>query len=242
VAKKKTAPSKTGHRVVSRPKWITARTALLKKEKAFTRERDALSRARRALPWEKVEKEYVFDGPDGRETLAQLFGPRSQLVVYHFMFDPTWPEGCKHCSFWADHYDAMQAHLNHRDVTMVVVSRAPLAKIEAFRKRMGWRFKWVSAGGTDFNYDFSASFTPEEVEKGTAFYNYTTFDVGCEDREGISVFVKDATGAVFHTYSTYARGIDMVNGTYQFLDLVPKGRDEGDEPQAWVRHHDRYED
>src|SRR5262249_51697796 len=161
-------------RVVSRAKWITARAALLKKEKAFTRERDALSRARRALPWEKVEKEYVFDGPDGRETLSHLFGPRSQLVVYHFMFDPTRPEGCKHCSFWADHYDAMQVHLNHRDVTMVVVSRAPLAKIEAFRKRMGWRFKWLSSGGTDFNYDFSASFTPDEVEKGTAFYNFTT--------------------------------------------------------------------
>jgi predicted dithiol-disulfide oxidoreductase (DUF899 family) len=230
---------RSDHRVVSPAQWLRARTALLAKEKAFTRARDKLSRQRRTLPWVKVDKTYVFAGPDGQETLAQLFAGRSQLAVYHFMFPPEWQDGCAHCSFWADHYDAMQPHLNARDVSMVVISRAPLAKIEPFRKRMGWRFKWLSSSDSDFNYDFQASFTPEDVKRG-ACYNYGTTDAGMSDREGLSVFCRDARG-IFHTYSCYARGIDMLNGTYQILDLVPKGRDEDpDDPQSWVRYHDRY--
>lgn len=232
------------HPVVSHEEWLAARTAFLAKEKEFTRLRDELSRQRRALPWERVGKQYVFDGPNGRETLTELFENRSQLVVYHFMFPPDWDEGCLHCSFWADNFNGIDVHLNHRDVAFVVISRAPLAKIEPFKKRMGWSFKWVSSSSSDFNYDYQASFTPEEVETGTAFYNYVKTDPGLTDREGISVFHKDENGAVFHTYSCYARGIDMMNAAYHYLDLVPKGRDEEDleDSQAWVRHHDRYED
>ncbi len=231
------------HSVVSNDEWVAARRALLAKEKEFTRLRDELSRQRRELPWVKVEKPYVFDGPQGKETLAQLFAGRSQLVVYHFMFAPDWDEGCKHCSFWADHFDATNVHLNHRDVTLVAVSRAPLAKLEAFKKRMGWRFKWVSSFGNEFNRDFQVSFTPDEV-RSQGVYNFTLAPVEMPEREGLSVFYKDEAGSVFRTYSTYARGIDMLNGTYQFLDLVPKGRDEEglDFPQAWVRYHDRYQD
>ncbi len=230
------------HRVVSRAEWLTARTAFLAKEKEFTRLRDELSRERRALPWVKVDKAYVFDGPSGPETLADLFGGRSQLVVYHFMFSPEWDEGCPHCSFWADHYDGIGLHLPHRDATLVVVSRAPLARIEAFRKRMGWAFKWVSSSRNDFNYDYQASFTPEAIKSGAVFYNYEKTKMNMSDREGVSVFYRNGSGAVFHTYSSYARGIDMLNGTYQFLDLLPRGRDEDhlDFTQAWVRHHDRY--
>lgn len=231
------------HPVVSHEQWLAARTALLAKEKAFTRARDELNRERRALPWERVEKTYLFDGPAARETLAELFAGRSQLIVYHFMFPPEWDEGCKHCSFWADHYDAAGIHLNHRDVTFVVVSRAPLAKLAAFQQRMGWRFKWVSSAGGDFNYDYHVSFTPAEVERGSMLYNYARSNAGMPEREGLSVFSKDPAGAVFHTYSCYARGIDLLNGTYNFLDLVPKGRDEDpDSPQSWVQHHDRYKD
>ena len=230
------------HPVVSREQWLAARTALLRQEKEFTRQREALARQRRALPWEKVEKAYRFEGPAGRESLADLFAGRSQLVVVHFMFSPANEAGCAHCSFWADHYDGMAAHLAHRDVSFVVVSRAPLPKIEAFRQRMGWHFKWVSAGDTDFNYDYQASFRPEDIKAGTANYNYAPVTANMADREGVSVFYRDAAGAVYHTYSTYARGIDIVNGTYNFLDLVPKGRDEGSKPQSWVRHHDRYQD
>ena len=230
------------HPVVSHEQWLAARTALLAKEKAFTHARDDLTRARRALPWERVQKAYVFDGPNGKETLAELFAGRSQLLVYHFMFAPDWTDGCKHCSFWADHYDGAGIHLNHRDVTFAVVSRAPLAKIAAFKQRMGWRFRWVSSAGTDFNYDYHVSFTPDEVRGGATFYNYEQSDAGMEEREGLSVFSKDSAGAVFHTYSCYARGIDMLNGTYNFLDLVPKGRDEDpDSPQSWVQYHDRYQ-
>jgi predicted dithiol-disulfide oxidoreductase (DUF899 family) len=231
------------HPVVSHAQWLAARTAFLVQEKAFTRARDELNRQRRALPWERVEQTYVFEGSRGQETLADLFGRRSQLIVYHFMFPPDWDEGCKHCSFWADHYDGADRHLGHRDVSFVAVSRAPLAKIEGFKQRMGWRFKWVSSAGTNFNYDYQASFPPDAVERGSMFYNYAQTDAGMTDREGASVFYKDGTGAVFHTYSCYARGIDMLNGTYHFLDLVPKGRDEDPEnPQSWVRHHDRYTD
>jgi predicted dithiol-disulfide oxidoreductase (DUF899 family) len=231
-----------GHPVVSREEWLAARTAFLAKEKEFTRLRDEVSRQRRQLPWVKVEQRYVFDGPTGQETLADLFAGRSQLAVYHFMFDPKSAAGCPHCSFWADHYDGMGVHLNHRDVALVVVSRAPLAKITEFKQRMGWQFKWVSSNGNGFNYDYHVSFTPEEVRDG-GFYNYAPKARVGSEREGFSAFYKDADGAVYHTYSTYARGIDLLNGTYNVLDLMPKGRDEDglEFSQAWVRHHDRYE-
>ena len=228
------------HPVVSHEEWLSARTAFLAKEKEFTRLRDELSRQRRELPWEKVDKQYVFDGPSGKETLAELFENRSQLIVYHFMFAPDWDEGCPHCSFWADNFNGIGVHLNHRDVTFVVISRAPLAKIEPFKQRMGWSFKWVSSFQSDFNFDYQASFTPEEVHSGAAFYNYRRMDTYDTDREGISVFYKDESGAVFHTYSCYARGIDMMSVDYQYLDLVPKGRDEGGRGPFWVRRHDEY--
>ena len=234
------------HPVVSREEWLAARTKLLAKEKEFTHLRDELSRQRRALPWVKVDKRYVFEGPKGKETLADLFEGRSQLVVYHFMFAPEWNEGCPHCSFWADNFNEIGVHLNHRDVTFVAISRAPLDKLEAFKKRMGWKFKWLSSGKTDFNYDYGVSFTPEQLRKGSAVYNYAKAEMGedMQDREGVSVFYKDGEGTLFHTYSAYARGIDLVNTAYNYLDLVPKGRDEDalDFTQAWVRHHDRYED
>jgi predicted dithiol-disulfide oxidoreductase (DUF899 family) len=232
------------HAVVSHERWLSARKALLAKEKEFTRRRDDLSRKRRELPWEKVEKDYLFDGPSGQETLPRLFGQKSQLVVYHFMFNPAADAGCKHCSFWADNFNGIDVHLSHRDVSFVAVSRAPLGKIEAFKKRMGWSFKWVSSARTDFNYDYQVSFTPEQIRSGEVFYNYARIEMDMADREGVSVFFKDGKGAVFHTYSAYARGIDMLNGAYHFLDLVPKGRDEERLAftQEWVRYHDKYED
>jgi predicted dithiol-disulfide oxidoreductase (DUF899 family) len=233
------------HTVVSRGEWIAARKALLAKEKEFTRQRDELSRARRELPWERVEKEYLFDGPDGKETLAQLFDNRHQLIVYHFMFDPAWETGCKSCSFWADNIDPNVVHLKHRDITPVVVSRAPYPKLAAFRARMGWRFKWVSSFGSDFNYDYNVSFTPEAIASGDASYNYRQRPQTDKlfELPGISVFFKDDSGQVFHTYSCYARGLDMMNAAYHYLDLAPKGRDEVDaRPQAWVRYRDSYED
>jgi len=208
--------SMENHRVVSHEEWLEARTKFLAKEKEFTQKRDELSRLRRDLPWERVTKEYVFEGPGGKRTLAQLFGKQSQLVVYHFMFAPEWDEGCKHCSFWADNFDGIDVHLRHRDVTFVAISRAPLAKLEAFKKRMGWRFAWYSSYGTDFNYDFQASFRPEDKEK---YYNYKTEEMDMTDREGASAFYKDPKGTVFHTYSTYARGIDMMNTAYHYIDL-----------------------
>ena len=237
-----TSGGPTNHPVVSHGKWIETRTALLVKEKEFTRLRDELSRERRALPWEKVDKAYVFEGPRGKETLADLFENRSQLIVYHFMFAPDWEEGCPSCSFWADNFNDVVVHLNQRDVTFVAVSRAPLAKIESFKKRMGWSFKWVSSGDGDFNYDFRVSFKPEEVKAAKPLYNYKTGEPGVTDREGTSIFYRDKAGAVFHTYSAYARGIDLVNTAYNYLDLTPKGRDEDQLTftQAWVRHHDRY--
>lgn len=228
------------HTVVSRKEWLAARKALLVKEKKFTKLRDQLSQQRRALPWVKVDKDYVFDGPNGRESLSDLFDGRSQLIVYHFMFGHDWDAACKHCSFWADNFNPIIVHLNHRDVTMVAVSRAPYSKLAAYAKRMGWDFKWVSSGGTDFNYDYHVSFTPEEETKKHAFFNYKKQDPDSSDREGASVFYKDSKGNVFHTYSTYARGIDMVNVAYQYLDLVPKGRDEGKTGPSWLRRHDEY--
>jgi predicted dithiol-disulfide oxidoreductase (DUF899 family) len=230
------------HAIVTNKEWLKARKALLSKEKEFTRLRDKLSRQRRELPWERVEKKYVFDGPGGEKSLAELFENRSQLVVYHFMFNPVSDEGCKHCSFWADNFNGIVVHLNHRDVTFVAISRAPLAKIEPFKKRMGWTFKWLSSSQNDFNYDYHASFTAEAIQSGTVFYNYAKQKINMSDREGVSVFYKDASGAIFHTYSTYARGIDMLNTAYHYLDMLPKGRDEGDSPQSWVRFHDRYKD
>jgi len=232
------------HPVVSQAEWLEARKDLLAKEKEFTRLRDELSRQRRALPWVRVEKEYVFDGPNGKETLAELFEGRRQLIVYHFMFGPDWEAGCPHCSFWADNFNSIIVHLNHRDVAMIAVSRAPLQKLEAFKKRMGWNFKWVSSSETDFNFDYYVSFTPEDLANKQVFYNYAVHDdVGSSEREGVSVFYRNPEGRVFHTYSAYARGIDMFNTAYHYLDLVPKGRDEDrlDFTQAWVRYHDRYE-
>jgi predicted dithiol-disulfide oxidoreductase (DUF899 family) len=231
------------HPVVSRNAWLKARVELLKEEKKFSKLGDRLARRRRELPWVAVEKAYEFDRPGGAVALADLFGKRHQLVVYHFMFAPEWGAGCKHCSFWADHYDGIRLHLGQRDTALAVVSRAPIEKIEAFRKRMGWSFPWVSSGRSTFNYDFHASFTPEDNERGTAFFNYRKGDAGSSDREGASVFYKDESGAIYHTYSTFARGIDILNGTYHFLDLTPKGRDEDgfEGPQDWVQHHDRYE-
>ena len=244
MAKTKTNPVTEKHNVVSQKKWLAARKAFLVKEKKFTKLRDELGRQRRALPWEKVEKEYVFNGPDGRETLAELFDGKSQLIVYHFMFGPDWNEGCAHCSFWADHFDGTRIHLRHRDTTLVVVSRAPLKKLEAFRKRMGWKFKWVSSFNNDFNFDYHVSFKPEETKSGKVFYNYRKTAMDMEEREGVSAFCKDRNGDLFHTYSSYERGIDMLNTTYHFLDLTAKGRDEDglEFTQSWVRFHDRYED
>lgn len=228
--------------VVSHAEWLAARKALLEKEKEFTRARDALSELRRALPWERVEKDYVFEGALGRETLAQLFGPRSQLVVYHFMFDPSWEAGCKSCSFWADNFDRIDVHLAHRDVSFLAVSRAPYAKLAAYHRRMGWRFKWVSSFGGDFNFDYGVSFRPEQVAAKPKLINFGTQEVFGPETVAISVFAKDAAGQVFHTYSCYSRGVDLMNGAYNYLDLTPKGRDEGGRTQFWVRRHDEYED
>jgi len=228
------------HRVVSAEQWLVERQALLAKEKEFTRLRDELNRQRRELPWVKVEKPYSFDGPRGKEGLYDLFQGRSQLVVYHFMFAPEWEAGCKHCSFWADNFDPIIVHLNQRDVSMVAVSRAPYAKLSAYQNRMGWTFTWLSSGESSFNYDLHASFTSEEVAKKSARFNFVTQDPGSTDREGVSVFYKSDDGAVYRTYSTYARGIDLINTAYNILDLVPKGRDEGDRGPYWVRRHDEY--
>jgi predicted dithiol-disulfide oxidoreductase (DUF899 family) len=230
------------HPVVSQEEWIAARTALLEQEKAFTRERDALTRALRALPWRAVEKDYRFQGSDGPLGLADLFEGRSQLIVYHFMFDPEWDEGCKSCSLLADHYDPAVVHLNARDVSLVTVSRAPLDKLEAFKARMGWSFPWVSSHGSQFNRDFFVSFTDEECAGGQAYYNYRKTEFPMREAPGLSVFRRDADGGLYHTYSAYARGLDLFIGAYNFLDIVPKGRDEGDLSfsMEWVRHHDRY--
>jgi predicted dithiol-disulfide oxidoreductase (DUF899 family) len=239
-----TATSKReGPKVVSQKEWVAARTELLKKEKEFTRLRDELSRQRRELPWEKVEKAYLFDGPNGKETLADLFGSRTQLIVYHFMLGSGWVEGCPSCSYLSDHIDGSVVHLAARDVRLVVISRAPLAEIAAFKKRMGWRFHWVSSNGTDFNYDYHVSATQEESGKGPVFYNYQMQEFPSEERPGTSVFYKDEAGNVFHTYSSYARGLDILVGAYNWLDIAPKGRDEEGlkHTMAWVRHHDKYD-
>jgi predicted dithiol-disulfide oxidoreductase (DUF899 family) len=226
------------HEVVTREEWLAARKQLLAREKEFTKQRDELSRRRRELPWEPVDKEYVFEGADGRRTLTELFDDRSQLVVYHFMFDPEWDEGCKSCSFWADNFNPNVIHLQARDVAIVAVSRAAYPKLAAYRKRMGWSFPWYSSAATDFNVDYGVTFADEEQEREV--YNYGSLVPRGPEREGVSVFYRDADGRIFHTYSTYARGIDLLNTAYNYLDLVPKGRDEGGRSQSWVRRHDEY--
>lgn len=231
------------HAVVTREEWLAARRRLLAAEKEFTKRRDALSRQRRDLPWVRVEKEYVFDGARGRESLAQLFRGRSQLLVYHFMFGPDWDAGCKSCSFWADNFNGITAHLNQRDVSFVAISRAPLGKLQAFARRLGWSFEWVSSLQNDFNFDYGVSFKPEDIAAGRASYNYQKQQSLGAEMPGISVFYRDEDGTIFHTYSCYARGLDVLNGAYHYLDLVPKGRDEARLPftMAWVRLHDEYE-
>jgi len=228
------------HAVVSHREWIAARKKLLAKEKEFTRLRDELTRVRQALPWERVEKDYQFQGPRGKRTLGSLFEGRSQLLVYHFMFAPGWSAGCPHCSHWADSFNPAIVHLNHRDVTMAAVSRAPYGKLAAYRRRMKWTFPWYSSAGSDFNFDFNVSFTPEELKRKKAFYNYVDQDPGVSDREGVSVFYRDRDGSIFHTYSAFARGIDLFSTDYNYLDVVPKGRDEGGKGPYWVRRHDEY--
>jgi len=232
------------HKIVSHDEWIAARKAYLAEEKAFSKTRDALAKKRRQLPWEKIEKNYVFDTPAGKQSLADLFGGNSQLIVYHFMLGPGWEAGCPSCSYLADHFDGAVIHLAQRDVSFVVVSRAPLSEIQKFQKRMGWKFKWVSSFGSDFNVDYQVSVSPQEQAKGRVLYNYEWIDnFPSEERPGASVFYKNEAGEVFHTYSTYGRGLDMFIGAYHFLDIAPKGRDEDglEFSMAWVRHHDRYD-
>lgn len=230
-------------KIVSHAEWLASRKELLTKEKQLTRQRDEVDRQRRELPWVKVEKNYVFDGPNGRQTLSDLFEGRSQLIVSHFMLGPGWKEGCVGCSFRSDHVDGTMAHLEHHDVSFVTISRAPLSEINTFRTRMGWNFRWLSSFGSDFNYDYRVSFTKDEAATGEVYYNYESRKFLCEEMSGLSVFFKDEAGEIFHTYSTYGRGDEMVDTTYMYLDLTPKGRNEngphynlGD----WVRHHDRY--
>lgn len=237
----KTVRGIENRKVVSQKEWLAARKNLLVKEKKFSKLRDELSLQRRKLPWVKIEKEYVFDGPDGKVTLAGLFRGKSQLIVYHFMFGPGWKEGCAHCSFWADHYDSANHHLGQRDTTLAVISRAPLKEIEPFKKRMGWRFNWLSSNQTDFNFDFNVSFTPKQIKSGVLPYNYGKFKMKIDELQGVSAFYKDKQGDIYHTYSTYARGIDLLNTTYNFLDLTAKGRDENpDRTQDWVTYKDEY--
>ena len=232
------------NRVVSRDEWLAERKQLLIREKELTRLRDQINADRHALPWVKVEKPYLFDGPNGRQTLADLFDGRSQLIIKHFMLGPDWEEGCVGCSFELDHVEGALVHLEHHDVSYAVVSRAPLPKIEAFKKRMGWRVNWVSSYGSDFNYDFHVSFTEQEIAKGEAYYNYEVRNVGIDELSGRSVFYKDPAGDVFHTYSSYGRGGEMHLGTYHYLDITARGRDEtiNGNLTDWVRHHDRYEE
>jgi len=237
----KTARGTENRKVVSQKEWLTARKKLLAKEKKFSKQRDELNQQRRKLPWVKIEKEYAFESQTGKLTLADLFEGKSQLLVYHFMFGPGWGEGCAHCSFWADHFDSANIHIGQRDTTFAVISRAPLTEIEPFKKRMGWQFKWVSSFGSDFNFDFGVSFTPEQIKAGVLPYNYGRFKMEIDELQGVSAFYRDKNGDIYHTYSSYARGIDLMNTTYNFLDLTAKGRDENPETtQDWVRYKDEY--
>lgn len=231
-------------KTITREQWITARLELLREEKEFTRLQDRINRRRRSLPWVKIQKSYAFESPEGRVTLADLFCGRSQLIVQHFMFGPGWEEGCKSCSFMMDHFNPTVVHLGARDVSFAAVSHAPLSEILPFKRRMGWDVNWVSSHGSDFNFDFQVSFTPEEMKAGRVRYNYTMQSFPSEEAPGVSVFAKNAAGAVYHTYSTYGRGVEFIMGTYRLLDLVPKGRDEDgmEYGMEWLRHHDRYGD
>jgi predicted dithiol-disulfide oxidoreductase (DUF899 family) len=231
------------HQVVSHEDWLAARQVHLAKEKAFTRLRDELSAERRSLPWERVEKEYVFDSPNGQQSLVDLFAGKQQLVVYHFMFGPDWEEGCPSCSFWADNFNGIGVHLQHRDTTLVAVSRAPIERLVAYRQRMGWSFPWFSSLHNDFNFDYQVSFLPDPAKQGEYIYNYRKGEFGGEESPGISVFYRNDDGAIYHTYSTYGRGLDMMNAAYHYLDLTPKGRDEEqlEWPMAWLRRHDTYD-
>lgn len=230
--------------VVSREDWLKARKEFLAKEKEFTKARDELTAARRALPKVLIEKEYRFSGPTGELSLGDLFKDRSQLVIYHFMLGSGWEEGCPSCSFWADNYNGTEIHLAHRDITLAVVSRGPLEKIQAYKERMGWRFDWYSSAGSNFNFDFAVSFTEEQRESGKPNYNFETIPFSMDEGPGFSVFEKDQSGNIYHTYSTYARGLDIFNSAYHIMDMTPKGRNEDDLPftMAWLRRHDQYED
>lgn len=240
---KNTFAEAPAHRVATREEWLKERIALLAEEKELTRRRDALAAKVRALPWAKVEKPYAFDAAAGPKSLADLFGPRSQLIVYHFMFDPTWSQGCMSCSFIADHYDGLVVHLAHRDISLVTVSKASIGQIEAFRTRMGWTFPWVSCGGTDFGRDFGVSFSDEELADGRATYNYTGKPFPIRELPGLSVFAKDVRGEIHHTYSTFGRGLEDFLTAYRYIDITPKGRDEAQTGgMGWLRHHDRYDD
>ena len=237
----KTVHGMETRKVVSRKDWIAARKALLAKEKKFSKVRDELNRQRRKLPWVKIEKDYAFDSPKGKISLADLFHGKSQLVIYHFMFGPGWKDGCPHCSFWADHFDSVNIHIGQRDTTFAVVSRAPLKEIAPFKKRMGWKFEWVSSFYSDFNFDFNVSFTPAQIKSGALPYNYSKFKMKIDELQGLSAFYRDKNGDIYHTYSTYARGIDLMNTTYNILDMTAKGRDEDpDATQNWVRYKDEY--
>jgi len=233
----------SSHQVVPPAEWVAARKELLAKEKVFSKLREELTSKRLELPWEKVNKQYVFDGPQGKESLADLFAGKSQLIVYHFMFGPTWEQGCPGCSFLADHFDGSLPHLAAKDVSFVAVSRAPLGQLEIFKKRMGWNFKWVSSNATDFNYDYNVSFRKEDLEKGQVTYNYEQTKGSSDELPGGSAFYKDPSGNIYHTYSSFGRGLENMIGAYSWLDIAPKGRDEDAQmphKMAWVRHHDRY--
>lgn len=231
------------HRVVSRDEWLKQRIALMAEEKDLTRRRDALAAKVRELPWENVDKAYTFDALDGKVTLAELFGDKSQLIVYHFMFDPTWSQGCKSCSFIADHYNSIVVHLEHRDISFLTISKAPMEKIEPFRQRMGWTFRWVSAANTDFSHDFGVSFTDEQLADPASIYNYTGKPYPIREMPGLSVFKKQPDGSIYHTYSVYARGLEDFLTAYRYIDVTPKGRDEAETGgMGWLRHHDRYND
>ena len=233
---------KTNHNIVGPSEWLAARQELLAEEKRLTRQMDAVTAKRQALPWVKIDEDYLFETPGGRVSFAELFRGKSQLVVQHFMFGPGWGEGCAGCSYMADHTDGMLPHLAARDVTMLAVSSAPLAEIEAFKQRMGWKFAWVSSQGSKFNHDFHVSFADEEIASGKVNYNYTSQPFPKTEAPGISVFHKDADGMIYHTYSVYGRGVELMMGTYRILDLTPKGRDEPEgHSHTWMRHHDRYD-
>lgn len=233
----------TSHRIATREEWLKQRIALLAEEKELTHKRDALAAKVRALPWVKVEKPYAFDTPDGKKSLADLFGAKSQLVVYHFMFDPTWSQGCKSCSFVADHYNGLVIHLAHRDISFITVSKAPIHQIEQFRARMNWTFPWVSDANTDFGRDFGVSFTDNELTSGESVYNFVAKPYPIRELPGLSVFAKGPAGEIYHTYSTFARGLENFLTAYQYIDITPKGRDEADTGgMGWLRHHDRYDD